>query len=119
MSLPEDINLVQQLDQLIRLKATGSPDKLAQKIGKSRRQVYRIINGMKHLGFPISYCRNRKTFYYEKKVSFIFEVCVIGEKESKTTIGGGNFPTFWDFFPSVPDFGTRGEYVCRNNVVEG
>ncbi len=113
MSLPEDINLVQQLDQLIRLKATGSPDKLAQKIGKSRRQVYRIINGMKRLGFPINYCRNRKTFYYEKKVSFIFEVCVIGEKESKTTIGGENFSSFWDFFSSVPDYGTMPPFLCN------
>jgi len=112
MNLPEEINLVQQLDQLIRLKATGTPKELGKKIGISRRQVYRVIENMKRMGFPIAYCRHRKTFYYEMEVKFVFEVCVMDEKEIRTTFGGKNFKVFLDSFFSVPDYGTMKAFLC-------
>lgn len=119
MNLPADINLIQRLDSLIRLKATGCPDELGERIGISRRQVYRIIDEMKVMGFPVAYCRSRKTFYYEQEVKFTFEICVMEEKEVRKTIGGKNYwKNFKDFF-SVPDFGTKGEFLCCNNVIEG
>ena len=112
MKLPQDIELVKRLDQLIRLKATGTPEQLGKRLELSRRQVYRIIDEMKALGFPIACCRSKKTFYYEKEVKFVFEICVLEEKEIQTTIGGKNFENFLGFFASVPYFGTERVFLC-------
>lgn len=87
-TLQDQIRLIERLDQLIRLKATGTPCELAKKINLSRRHTYRIINEMKNMGFPIEYCRTRQSFYYQVDVRFKFEVCALTEKEGKSTRGG-------------------------------
>ena len=42
MALRRHINRLQQLDQLIRMKATGTPAQLAQKLGISESAWYKI-----------------------------------------------------------------------------
>ena len=111
-TLKDQIKLIERLDQLIRLKATGTPKDLAKKLNLSRRQVYRIVEEMKNMGFPIAYSRSRKTFYYEMKVRFTFEVCAMEEKEIKTTAGGKKITDFLKIFLSVPDFGTERGFLC-------
>jgi len=66
---------IEQMDQLIRQKATGSPRQLAIKIGLSERMIYEYLDVMKEWGAPIefntflrSYC-----YAYEVKFSFGFE----------------------------------------------
>ncbi len=59
MTFEEQINLIEQMHQLIRLKATGTPEQFANKLGYSERQVFRLINAMKSKGFPIIYCKNQ------------------------------------------------------------
>lgn len=106
MRLINEIRMVERLDQLIRLKATGTPSELGVRIALSRRQVYRIIDSMKEIGFPIAYCRNKKTFYYTEEVRFKFEVCLIEREELNSTFGGNPPVSFLNLFSSVPSSGT-------------
>lgn len=65
MTFLEKISTIDRLDQLIRMKATGAPDELANKLGVSRRTVFDIINTMKKMDAPIGFCKHRKTYYYQ------------------------------------------------------
>ncbi len=64
---------LEHLDNLIRLKATGDPKTLARKLDISLRAVYDYINTLKSLGAPISYNRNKGTYYYDEKGRFHFK----------------------------------------------
>ena len=97
ISFFEKLNLIERVDQLIRLKATGTADDLAKKLGISRRNVYLIIDVMKSMDAPILYDIYKKTFYYEYdcelSIGFI-------EKEK---IKGGE-AKFLNFFEECTNF---------------
>ena len=65
MTFIEKLNLIERIDQLIRMKATGTADELGEKLRISRRNVYMIIDLMKSMDAPILYDITKKTFYYE------------------------------------------------------
>jgi len=87
--------LIEQIDQRIRLKATGTPDEFAQKLGVSKRTIYRIIESLKEIGCPIYYDRYKETYKYQRKGSLIFK---FEEDDSENidlnNIKGGFFETF-------------------------
>ena len=60
-----------RIDHLIRIKGTGTPSELADKIGMSERSTYEYIRLMKEFGAPVSYSRQRKSYYYLQEGSFI------------------------------------------------
>ncbi len=64
---------IDRLDQLIKLKATGSPQQLAKKLDITERTVYRIIKQLKEMGCPISYDKARKSYCYEKQGELTFK----------------------------------------------
>ena len=72
MQIFETVQIVERINQLIRLKATGSPTELANKLNICERQVYRIIDELKTTGLPIQYCKKRKTYYYTSDVFMKF-----------------------------------------------
>jgi len=100
MTIFEKLNLLERVHRLINRKATGSPEQLAQKIGYSERQTFRLIADLKALGMPIRYDRERCTYFYEEKVDFKIQVLIETEKE-KNIKGGKNFT----FFTPLPFFG--------------
>lgn len=61
---------IEQIDQLIRQKATGRPAQLAEKVGVKERTIYEYLEMMRELGAEISYCRNSQSYYYIKCVYF-------------------------------------------------
>jgi predicted DNA-binding transcriptional regulator YafY len=65
-------NKLERLDQLIRTKATGTPKRLSKKIGVSERTVYKYIQILEDLGAPITYCKSRESYIYEKDGYFDF-----------------------------------------------
>lgn len=65
MTFLEKLNAIERLDQLIRLKATGSPDTIANQLGISRRAVFNLINLMKGMNAPIEYCNYQQSYYYQ------------------------------------------------------
>ncbi|TSE10095.1 MULTISPECIES: helix-turn-helix domain-containing protein [Aquimarina] len=70
--LIQTMQLIQRIDQLIHLQATGTPDQLASRLGISRTKVYRIIKFMKDLDAPILYDLHSQNFIYAEAVGFRF-----------------------------------------------
>ena len=64
MTFNEQIRQVKGLHELIRTKATGTPDDLSQRMNISRATVFRRIDDLKNLGAEIAYDRDRMTYYY-------------------------------------------------------
>lgn len=61
------VDIVKRIDYLTRLKATGTPNELAQKLKVSPSTIYEYIIVMKTtLNAPISYSRVRRSYYYKK-----------------------------------------------------
>lgn len=75
------------IDDLIRRKATGTPEIFGKKLGITGWQVKRIIRTLKEDGFPIAYCRNTENYYYTEAVSIFFQIKV-GEVDVLTIKGG-------------------------------
>lgn len=59
-----------RIDYLIRIKGTGTPVQLADKIGLSERSVYEYLNLMREFGAPIKFDNYRETYYYEEEGYF-------------------------------------------------
>lgn len=61
-----------RLHQLIKMKATGSPSQLGEKLELSERHTRDYISQMKELGAPIAYDKRRNTYYYTQETQFDF-----------------------------------------------
>lgn len=61
----ETLHQLERLDQLIRLKTTGTPGALANRLGISERTVYHLLEGLKSLGAEIRFCRSSGSYCYE------------------------------------------------------
>ncbi len=66
----KQIELIERIDRLIRMQATGSPDELAYKLGISKTKLYRVIKVMKQMDAPIEYNFSIQSFVYEQSVGF-------------------------------------------------
>ena len=68
MPLKKYIARVEQFDQLIKLKATGTPSECAEKLGISKRSLYELVAELKDgFEFPIEYNRTRRSFIYTRQ----------------------------------------------------
>ncbi|HXD76367.1 MAG TPA: hypothetical protein VN616_01095 [Puia sp.] len=67
----EIFNRLDRIDQLIRIKGTGTPAQLAGKLGLSERSTYEYIRLMKDFGAPVVYSRDRQSYYYLHEGRFI------------------------------------------------
>jgi predicted DNA-binding transcriptional regulator YafY len=59
-----------RIDHFIRIKGTGTPAELADKIGISERSTYEYIRLLKDFGAPVEYCRQRRSYYYRESGHF-------------------------------------------------
>ncbi|MEM9546159.1 MAG: hypothetical protein AAGA77_09300 [Bacteroidota bacterium] len=82
----EKIKVIERIDQLIKLKATGSARDLAAKTNLSKSTVYEILELMKLMGAEIQYCTSKRSYYYvvDKKlaIGFLDPVNVKGGKSA-------------------------------------
>ncbi|MEO6838807.1 MAG: hypothetical protein ABI261_07305 [Ginsengibacter sp.] len=62
MSLRKNLERVKHIDSLIRIKATGNPKELANKVGISRSMLFEFINEMKEEGFPIAFSKKTNSY---------------------------------------------------------
>ncbi len=93
-NLFEKLRQLERLDQLIRMKATGNPASLARRFNISERKVYRLISELKDMGFPIKYCKERQSYYYEGKVSLSFQLLI--NEDCFLKIKGGFLGNFFN-----------------------
>ena len=72
---------MERIDQLVRMRATGTPVELAKRLGISKTTLYRTIKIMKALNAPLEYDTKEQSFIYIKAVGFQFGFFI---KERKT-----------------------------------
>jgi hypothetical protein len=64
---PKMIDKLHRIDHLIRMKATGQPHELAQRLKVSPSTLYEYLDVMKKvLSAPIRYCHVRRSYVYEE-----------------------------------------------------
>lgn len=63
-------NRLENIDRLIRMKGTGTPKQLAQKLHISESLLYEYLSFMKEQGAPIVYSKMRQSYYYEHQGGF-------------------------------------------------
>ena len=81
MNFCNQIKRIERIDFLIRLRSTGSPLELAQKLRISPSQLYQTIKIMREeMGAPIYYSKVLQSYCYHESVKFI---CAFAETESK------------------------------------
>lgn len=66
MAYQEIMNRVQRIDELIKKKATGTPEELADRLSISKRQVYRYLEMIKSQGREIHYEPLRRSYTYKE-----------------------------------------------------
>ncbi len=91
----EQLRQLERLDQLIRMKATGSPKDLAGRMEVSERTIYNLIDSLRMFGAEVCYCRNRGSYYYENEIKFRFDF-VLREEDVEKSKGGRSFLNFFD-----------------------
>ncbi len=58
---------LEQIDSLVRRRATGSPDQLAHRLGIGRATWFEWLEQLRHdLGLPIEYDTASQTYYYTR-----------------------------------------------------
>lgn len=100
MSLQKYVERVQFIDNLIRKKAAGNATVLAKKLNLSKSGVEKFIQEMKEVGFPITYCRKRKTYLYEHEGKMVENLFTeeLNDTEMKKVNGGKSFYHNIQFF---------------------
>lgn len=91
--LTKQIALLERVDQLIRLKATGSPKQLAERLQVSEATVFRIIETMKEMNAPVCYNIAIQSYSYTETAKFTcgFFVQELDAIEERSLSGGQNF----------------------------
>jgi DNA-binding IclR family transcriptional regulator len=92
MRFIEKIKMIERIDQLIRMKATGSARDLAKRINVSKSTVYEILEIMRNMGAEIEYCSHRRSYIYciEKvfAIGFVDKSKISGGIDSRSRIFG-------------------------------
>ncbi|ANQ50920.1 HTH domain-containing protein [Flammeovirga sp. MY04] len=72
MKLQEQLLRIKRIDDLIRRKATGTPQELATKMDISDRTLRNLISMMKDMGAEIHYDQLRGSYTYTRPFYFFF-----------------------------------------------
>lgn len=91
--LTRQIALLERMDQLVRLKATGRPKNLAERLQVSEATVFRIIDTMKELNAPVCYDIVCQSYVYTEPAQFKcgFFVKGLDREEQRNLTGGYGF----------------------------
>ena len=72
----KQIQRIERLHQLIKLKTTGPPKECAERLEISERQLYNTLELMKELGAPVYFDSALCSYTYEHEVEFSFRFLV-------------------------------------------
>ena len=90
MKIDKYIERIERIDQLIRLKATGSPTEFADKLGISESSIYEYLKYLKDKGGPIEFDKEVNSYYYTHQTKFTFKYCDINKEQMEEIKGGEN-----------------------------
>lgn len=68
MPLKKYLQKISYLHSLIQRKGTGCQKEFAKKANMSRSMLNEYLKEMKELGFPISYSKERNSYYYTENI---------------------------------------------------
>ncbi|UXE68384.1 MAG: hypothetical protein KA713_07355 [Chryseotalea sp. WA131a] len=85
MSLLKYIERVKRMDDLIRRKATGAPEKFAERLGIKKTMLMEELQELRALGAEIAYCKARESYYYLN--SFVLKIGI--DRNDQKMIKGG------------------------------
>ncbi|WP_024773073.1 hypothetical protein [Aquimarina macrocephali] len=109
----KQIELIERIDQLIRLNATGSPMELAAKLGISKTKLYRTLCVMKELNAPVEFDTSSQQYYYAESVKF---TCGFHSNKRSVnqlyTMVENRYKKTFNFFYPVPKNDTHNYYHC-------
>jgi predicted DNA-binding transcriptional regulator YafY len=92
MSILKYVDRLKRMDDLIRRKATGTPEQFAEMLQISPSQLYSDLKEMRQMGAPIQYSETRKSYVYEKSCKLILDF----HTEAQSVKGGIQFsPLFY------------------------
>jgi hypothetical protein len=100
MTFMESIYALERLNDLIRRKATGTPEQLAVKFDVSVGTIKNLLKILKDRNLPICYCRERQTYYYAYEVEV--RLFWVNAKEDLNQIRGGE--NIYNFFSPSQNF---------------
>ncbi len=109
MTFMEQIEALERLHSLIRRKATGTPEELAQRFNVSVGTIKNLLNILRNKDLPICYCRNKQTYYYEYDVDV--RLFVISAKEDLKKIQGGE--NIFNYFNPSQNFCLDLSDICN------
>ncbi len=95
MSLLKYIERLKRMDDLIRRKATGTPDEFAMRLGLGKSILMDELRDLKELGAVITYSRESQSYYYKQE--FILKIGTLDNHEQQELRGGQNY--FEEFIP--------------------
>ena len=64
MSIIKYLDRIKRMDDLIRRKATGTPDEFAERLDLSRSALMKYLKLLKEINAPLEYDQYRRTYYY-------------------------------------------------------
>ncbi len=71
MSTQDYLFKLSYLSELIDNKNTGTADHIAEKLGISRRTIFRYLKDLKLMGAEISFDQKRNTYVFEEEFNVI------------------------------------------------
>jgi predicted transcriptional regulator len=113
MSIIGNKQKLERLDQLIRLKATGNLDELAEKFGTSKSTISRTLKDLKEIGCPIYFAKDYNSYCYEYSGKLLIKFETI-EKTELHKIKGGVIKKI--FVMSNNDI--EGDYFCTEKQLD-
>ena len=82
----KQIQIIERMDQRIRMRATGNPDEFALRMDMSKTKIYRMIRIMKKLHAPVEYDITEQSYVYANEVGFTFGFFIKEEHEAELGI---------------------------------
>ncbi len=80
MPIKKYLDRVEHFDYLVRIHRTGPPLEVCRKLNLAPSTFYTFLSELKEdYGFPIGYCRVRKTYFYTESGK------MVGLRYEKTT----------------------------------
>jgi hypothetical protein len=70
MNFIDSLLIIQRMDQLIRMKATGSPREFSERLEISESTLYKWLEILRYLKCPIVYDTHRRSYVYTREGQF-------------------------------------------------
>ncbi|WP_420577028.1 hypothetical protein [Ekhidna sp.] len=99
---------LKRMDDLIRRRATGSPEQFATKMGMDRSTLMRYLSELRELDAPIYFDPIKQSYYYEEEVCLELGFKRISKNVMARKVGGSFLK---EIYP-VSKYATKPLQVC-------